>query len=113
MASQIRITLPDSQYDLLSAYALDHHLKLSEAAAELITRHLPRPASSNDGAAFTFIDLFAGIGGMRIAYTRAGGKCVYSNEWNKFRPMQRISASCLKAILQKSMPPPSPITMCW
>lgn len=84
MASQIRITLPDSQYDLLSAYALDNHLKLSEAAAELITRHLPRPAVSNNGAAFTFIDLFAGIGGMRIAYTRAGGKCVYSNEWNKF-----------------------------
>lgn len=33
---------------------------------------------------FTFIDLFAGIGGMRIAYERAGGKCVYSSEWNKY-----------------------------
>lgn len=33
---------------------------------------------------FTFIDLFAGIGGMRIAYESAGGKCVYSSEWNKF-----------------------------
>lgn len=33
---------------------------------------------------FTFIDLFAGIGGMRIAYETAGGKCVYSNEWNKY-----------------------------
>lgn len=32
----------------------------------------------------TFIDLFAGIGGMRIAYERAGGKCVYSSEWNKY-----------------------------
>lgn len=33
---------------------------------------------------FTFIDLFAGIGGMRIAYESVGGKCVYSSEWNKF-----------------------------
>lgn len=31
-----------------------------------------------------FIDLFAGIGGMRIAFTNAGGKCVYSNEWDKY-----------------------------
>lgn len=33
---------------------------------------------------FRFIDLFAGIGGMRIAFTDAGGNCVYSNEWNKY-----------------------------
>lgn len=33
---------------------------------------------------FTFIDLFAGIGGMRIAYETAGAHCVYSNEWNKY-----------------------------
>jgi len=33
---------------------------------------------------FTFIDLFAGIGGMRIAFERAGGRCVYTSEWNKF-----------------------------
>lgn len=34
--------------------------------------------------AYTFIDLFAGIGGMRLAYQSAGCQCVYSNEWNKF-----------------------------
>jgi len=33
---------------------------------------------------FTFIDLFAGIGGMRIAFEAVGGKCVYTSEWNKF-----------------------------
>ncbi len=33
---------------------------------------------------FRFIDLFAGIGGMRIAYQNVGGVCVYSSEWNKF-----------------------------
>jgi len=33
---------------------------------------------------FTFIDLFAGIGGMRLAFEKSGGKCVFSSEWNKF-----------------------------
>lgn len=33
---------------------------------------------------FSFIDLFAGIGGMRLAFEKNGGHCVYSNEWNKY-----------------------------
>ena len=33
---------------------------------------------------FRFIDLFAGIGGMRLAFEAQGGKCVYSSEWNKY-----------------------------
>jgi len=32
---------------------------------------------------FTFIDLFAGIGGFRIALQNLGGKCVFSSEWNQ------------------------------
>lgn len=35
-------------------------------------------------AKFTFIDLFAGIGGFRLAMQANGGKCVFSSEWNKF-----------------------------
>ena len=33
---------------------------------------------------FRFIDLFAGIGGIRIAFERQGGKCVFTSEWDKF-----------------------------
>lgn len=32
---------------------------------------------------FTFADLFAGIGGMRLAFEKAGGRCVFSSEWNE------------------------------
>jgi DNA (cytosine-5)-methyltransferase 1 len=33
---------------------------------------------------FRFIDLFAGVGGMRLAFERANGSCVFSSEWDKF-----------------------------
>jgi DNA (cytosine-5)-methyltransferase 1 len=33
---------------------------------------------------FTFIDLFAGIGGLRIGFEAIGGACVFTSEWNRF-----------------------------
>jgi len=33
---------------------------------------------------FTFVDLFAGIGGFHIGLRAGGGDCVYSSEWNKY-----------------------------
>jgi len=38
--------------------------------------------SSNTAASFTFIDLFAGIGGIRMGFEAAGGRCVFTSEWN-------------------------------
>lgn len=40
--------------------------------------------SSTENPSFTFIDLFAGIGGIRLGFERAGGKCVFTSEWNAF-----------------------------
>lgn len=34
--------------------------------------------------AFTFVDLFAGIGGMRLGFEAANGTCVYTCEWDRF-----------------------------
>lgn len=33
---------------------------------------------------FTFIDLFAGIGGLRRGFEAAGGKCIFTSEWNTY-----------------------------
>jgi DNA (cytosine-5)-methyltransferase 1 len=35
-------------------------------------------------ASFTFIDLFAGIGGMRMGFESARGRCVFTSEWNPY-----------------------------
>jgi len=43
--------------------------------------NVPFPTPEN--YTFKFIDLFAGIGGFRIAMQSVGGKCVYTSEWNK------------------------------
>ncbi|MEK3923110.1 MULTISPECIES: DNA (cytosine-5-)-methyltransferase [Paenibacillus] len=37
-----------------------------------------------ENADFRFIDLFAGIGGMRIAFESVNGHCVFSSEWDKY-----------------------------
>jgi DNA (cytosine-5)-methyltransferase 1 len=43
------------------------------------------PQGEGDGAPhFTFIDLFAGIGGLRRGFESIGGKCVFTSEWDKY-----------------------------
>lgn len=46
------------------------------------------------GPKFTFIDLFAGIGGFRIAAERYGGECVFSSEWDKHSQYTYLSNFC-------------------
>src|SRR6201995_4692840 len=53
-------------------------LKLLRQLAEVGTRNT-KPAST-----FSFIDLFAGIGGMRLGVQQAGGECIFSCEWDRY-----------------------------
>jgi len=41
------------------------------------------PFPTPDNYTFKFIDLFAGIGGFRLAMQNLGGKCVFTSEWDK------------------------------
>ena len=41
-------------------------------------------AGDPDSADFSFIDLFAGIGGIRYPFQKQGGHCVFTSEWDKF-----------------------------
>ena len=46
------------------------------------------PIENKSLKGYTFIDLFAGLGGFRLALESLGAKCVYSNEWDK--PAQEV-----------------------
>ena len=47
-------------------------------------RILPLVDDQNEDSNFRFIDLFAGIGGIRLGFEDHGGKCVFTCEWDKF-----------------------------
>ncbi len=42
------------------------------------------PRTGRESGTFTFIDLFAGIGGMRAGFEQAGGTCIFTSEWNPY-----------------------------
>ena len=86
MAKLMHIRVDDSVYDALSSYNDRSNTTIQDAVSNAIMQFLTREMRESvpKTATFTFIDLFAGIGGMRIAFERAGGHCVYSNEWDKY-----------------------------
>ncbi|MFC0513107.1 DNA (cytosine-5-)-methyltransferase [Mucilaginibacter angelicae] len=45
---------------------------------------VPFPSPDKGAEKFTFIDLFAGIGGFRMALQNLGGKCLFTSEWDKY-----------------------------
>jgi len=80
----------EAQYFKKSAYRYLKDLKEDIEIAEEadfqyflpIKWDIPFPVFSNPK--FKFIDLFAGIGGIRLAFQNNGGKCVFTSEWDKF-----------------------------
>lgn len=53
-------------------------------AAVLVLTSMTASASQPLDTRFNFIDLFAGIGGIRKGFDAIGGHCVFTSEWNKF-----------------------------
>ncbi len=50
---------------------------------DLFTSLMDVPFPNRTKYKFRFIDLFAGIGGIRLPFSELGGKCVFSSEWDK------------------------------
>lgn len=79
-----------SQYfkDDATEYLFDIHEKLNIVEEPNFQYYLPIkwdiPFPPPKNPAFKFIDLFAGIGGIRLAYQNLGGKCVFTSEWDSY-----------------------------
>lgn len=57
---------------------IEKPVETSQPALKLV-RGGPKPEAD-----FTFIDLFAGIGGLRRGFESIGGRCVFTSEWDKY-----------------------------
>lgn len=85
MSKLLNISLDDELYKKLSEQSEIIGISVDDFISVSVMRSLNKwQKSEGTSASFAFIDLFAGIGGMRIAFEQNGGECVYSNEWNKY-----------------------------
>lgn len=65
-------------------YEEQEALKVAEEARQYkLFNKLPVPFPDPVNSKFTFIDLFAGIGGFRMALQGLQGKCIFTSEWDK------------------------------
>jgi DNA (cytosine-5)-methyltransferase 1 len=67
----------------MNSQTIYQQLSLSDflPAPQAVVRYISLPSSKWDG--FKFIDLFAGIGGIRLGFEHVGGECVFSSEWDE------------------------------
>ena len=111
--SAIQPTNPSSEFSVLRARAnlsiedladrigfsarTVYRWERGEQQPRLVALHYLRAVVSRaatdqqDPPAFRFIDLFAGIGGLRRAFEPLGGRCVYTSEWDRFAQLTYLA----------------------
>jgi len=80
---QIHIKLNDELHQKLSTYCKLNHLSIQDFVESQLFSSLYKSQTAQN-APFRFIDLFAGIGGIRLPFEELGGQCVFSSEIDKF-----------------------------
>ena len=63
---------------------LSRKVKIKDSFSYLLEEMMPKKPEHYDNSDFTFIDLFAGIGGIRKGFEAHGGECVFTSEWDKY-----------------------------
>lgn len=81
--------MPDTGERTVRGWELGEHIPTPAKRAQIEnlpdTAMLRSPYARNpEQAEFCFIDLFAGIGGIRYPFQKHGGHCVFTSEWDKF-----------------------------
>lgn len=94
MSNQVHLALESDLQMKIKKLARDNNLSLQELCHEMLQSCVRRPLDEilvpprkgmNKGRGkFRFIDLFAGIGGIRTGFENVGGECLWSSEWDKF-----------------------------
>lgn len=57
---------------------------IADRLINMLARKISAKKNDERQGEFTFIDLFAGIGGIRKGFEQAGGKCLYTSEWDLY-----------------------------
>lgn len=75
-------------HDQAKKYLEQIHQKLNLTIKPDLKNYIPAkwdiPFAPNEKPTFKFVDLFAGIGGIRLAFQNIGGNCVFTSEWDLY-----------------------------
>lgn len=88
-AFAVLLGMPEAGERTVRGWELGEHIPslAKQAQIEGLPDQAPfrsRFSTNPEGAQFRFIDLFAGIGGIRYPFQKFGGHCVFTSEWDKF-----------------------------
>jgi len=83
---KVTISLEKSIYDNIEKVSRIEKRSIREVIADILQYQFAVMYEEPvlESSSFKFIDLFAGIGGFRIAFEAANGQCVFTSEWDKF-----------------------------